>query len=242
MFPEAYEQYGLKLEEGTIMVLEGIATNRDGEIRTNANSIFPIDQALVKWVEEITWLIEPNHDESLLFAKELFSEGEKTGTGALIRLGIAGRNDGTGLVAEADERGSEMKMSVEKFKEWRAKSPVSGARVKIIEPELPLNENMAGRSDFTFSFRLDQDFAFVIVYSFMMTIEIQLRKGEPMDRAIRRLKKRLDREGVIRDVRAKRYFEKPSDKKGKPEKLQHSLKCFARVTKKCNSYPHYGAF
>ena len=34
-----------------------------------------------------------------------------------------------------------------------------------------------------------------------------------MDRAIRRLKKRLDREGVIRDVRAKRYFEKPSDKK-----------------------------
>ena len=91
MFPEAYEQYGLKLEEGTIMVLEGIATNRDGEIRTNANAIFPIDQALVKWVEEITWLIDPNHDESLIFAKELFAEGEKTGTGALIRLGIAGK-------------------------------------------------------------------------------------------------------------------------------------------------------
>jgi len=34
-----------------------------------------------------------------------------------------------------------------------------------------------------------------------------------MDRAIRRLKKRLDREGIIRDARAKRYFEKPSDKK-----------------------------
>ena len=46
-----------------------------------------------------------------------------------------------------------------------------------------------------------------------MTIEIKLRKGEPIDRAIRRLKKRLDREGVIRDVRAKRYFAKPSDKK-----------------------------
>ena len=35
-----------------------------------------------------------------------------------------------------------------------------------------------------------------------MTIEIKLRKGEPMDRAIRRLKKRWT-EGVIRDVRAK---------------------------------------
>ena len=54
---------------------------------------------------------------------------------------------------------------------------------------------------------------------FIMTIEIKLRKGEPMDRAIRRLKKRLDREGVIRDVRAKRYFEKPSDKKRKARKV-----------------------
>ena len=51
-----------------------------------------------------------------------------------------------------------------------------------------------------------------------MTIEIKLRKGEPMDRAIRRLK-RLDREGVIRGVRAKRYFEKPSDKKARPVKV-----------------------
>ena len=46
-----------------------------------------------------------------------------------------------------------------------------------------------------------------------MSVEIKIRKGETMDRAIRRLKKRLDREGIIRDARAKRYFEKPSDKK-----------------------------
>ena len=52
-----------------------------------------------------------------------------------------------------------------------------------------------------------------------MSIEIKLRKGEPMDRAIRRLKKTLDREGTIRDVRAKRYFEKPSDKKRKARKV-----------------------
>ena len=51
-----------------------------------------------------------------------------------------------------------------------------------------------------------------------MTIEIKLRKGEPMDRAIRRLKKRLDREGTIRDVREKRYFRKPSDKKKRSSK------------------------
>ena len=62
-------------------------------------------------------------------------------------------------------------------------------------------------------FLLDQIRIFDKLFTFSMTIEIKLRKGEPIDRAIRRLKKRLDREGVIRDVRAKRYFEKPSDKK-----------------------------
>ena len=68
-------------------------------------------------------------------------------------------------------------------------------------------------------FLLDQIRNFDKIYLFPMTIEIKLRKGEPMDRAIRRLKKRLDREGVIRDVRAKRYFEKPSDKKRNARKV-----------------------
>jgi len=57
------------------------------------------------------------------------------------------------------------------------------------------------------------------IFKKLMTIEIKLRKGEPMDRAIRRMKKRLDREGVIRDVRAKRYFKKPSDKKREARKV-----------------------
>jgi len=52
-----------------------------------------------------------------------------------------------------------------------------------------------------------------------MSIEVKIRKGEPMERALRRLKKRLDREGVIRDVRAKRYFEKPSEVKRRKNKM-----------------------
>ena len=77
MFPEAYEQYGMKLEEGAIMVVEGVASNRDGEVRVNANAVLPIDQALSKWVEEVTWLIDPDHQDALLFAKELFAHGER---------------------------------------------------------------------------------------------------------------------------------------------------------------------
>ena len=43
--------------------------------------------------------------------------------------------------------------------------------------------------------------------------EIRIRKGEPLDRALRRLKKRLDRENVIKDARNNRYYEKPSVRK-----------------------------
>ena len=51
-----------------------------------------------------------------------------------------------------------------------------------------------------------------------MSLDVSVHKGEPVERALRRLKKRLDREGVIRDVRAKRYFEKPSQAKRRKKK------------------------
>lgn len=52
-----------------------------------------------------------------------------------------------------------------------------------------------------------------------MPVEVKIRKGEPMERALRRLKRKLDREGVIRDVRAKRYAEKPSEIKRRKKKI-----------------------
>jgi len=52
-----------------------------------------------------------------------------------------------------------------------------------------------------------------------MSVEVKIRKGEPIERALRRLKKRLDREGVIRDVRNKRYFEKPSEVRRRKKKV-----------------------
>ena len=42
---------------------------------------------------------------------------------------------------------------------------------------------------------------FILFLLYIMSLDVTVRKGEPMERALRRLKKRLDREGVIRDVR-----------------------------------------
>tara|TARA_Y100000296_G_C5154546_1_gene248271 strand:+ start:475 stop:672 length:198 start_codon:yes stop_codon:yes gene_type:complete len=43
--------------------------------------------------------------------------------------------------------------------------------------------------------------------------QINIRPDESIDRALRRLKKRLDRDDVLKECRNRRYFEKPSAKK-----------------------------
>jgi small subunit ribosomal protein S21 len=43
--------------------------------------------------------------------------------------------------------------------------------------------------------------------------EIKIKKGEPVDRALRRLKKKLDKEGTLKDLRNRRHYEKPSEVK-----------------------------
>jgi small subunit ribosomal protein S21 len=48
--------------------------------------------------------------------------------------------------------------------------------------------------------------------------EVKLRRGEPIEKAIRRLKKKLDREQTLLQVRLHRRFEKPSAKKRRKQK------------------------
>ena len=48
--------------------------------------------------------------------------------------------------------------------------------------------------------------------------EIRLKKGEPVERAIRRLKKKLDREQTLKKFRERRRFEKPSAKRRRKQK------------------------
>ena len=48
--------------------------------------------------------------------------------------------------------------------------------------------------------------------------EVKLKKGEPVEKAIRRLKKKLDREQTLVQVRTHRRFEKPSARKRRKQK------------------------
>ena len=43
--------------------------------------------------------------------------------------------------------------------------------------------------------------------------EVRIKKGESIDKALRRLKKKLDREGTLREARNRRTFENTTEKK-----------------------------
>mgnify|MGYP003572264006 len=49
--------------------------------------------------------------------------------------------------------------------------------------------------------------------------EIRLKKGESVEKALRRLKKKVDREGTLKEVRNHRHFEKPSAKRRRKMKV-----------------------
>ena len=48
--------------------------------------------------------------------------------------------------------------------------------------------------------------------------EVTLRKGEPVEKALRRLRKKLDREQTIKQYRMRRRFEKPSARRRRKQK------------------------
>ena len=43
--------------------------------------------------------------------------------------------------------------------------------------------------------------------------EIKLKPGETVEKALRKLKKRMDREGTLKEARNRRHYEKPSRKR-----------------------------
>ena len=55
---------------------------------------------------------------------------------------------------------------------------------------------------------------------------VKVRPGEPIDKALRILKKKLDKEGVMKTAKAHRFYDKPSIKKRAKSKaaLKYKIK------------------
>ena len=51
--------------------------------------------------------------------------------------------------------------------------------------------------------------------------DVKCKKGEPIERALRRLKKKLDKEGTLKELRNRRCYEKPSEIRHREDKRAH---------------------
>ena len=49
-------------------------------------------------------------------------------------------------------------------------------------------------------------------------VTVKIRVGEPIEKSLRALKKKLDKEGVMKTVKAKRFYDKPSVKEKNKQK------------------------
>jgi len=45
--------------------------------------------------------------------------------------------------------------------------------------------------------------------------EIEIRKDESFESALRRFKRKIEQEGILREVRDRKHYEKPSERKRK---------------------------
>ncbi len=48
--------------------------------------------------------------------------------------------------------------------------------------------------------------------------EVEIRKDESFEAALRRFKKKIEQEGILREERDRKHYEKPSEKKRKRSK------------------------
>jgi len=57
----------------------------------------------------------------------------------------------------------------------------------------------------------------------MILSEIEVKKDESFESALRRFKKKIEQEGILREVRDRKHYEKPSERKRKKAKERKKL-------------------
>jgi small subunit ribosomal protein S21 len=51
-------------------------------------------------------------------------------------------------------------------------------------------------------------------------------ENEPLDKALRRLKKKIEREGILKILKARKHYEKPSEKRRRKMRTARKRKFF----------------
>ena len=54
--------------------------------------------------------------------------------------------------------------------------------------------------------------------------KINIGENEPLEKALRRFKKKIEIEGILKALKARKYYEKPSEEKRRKRKMSRSGK------------------
>ena len=55
---------------------------------------------------------------------------------------------------------------------------------------------------------------------------VHVGENEPLDKALRRLKKKIEREGILKILKARKHYEKPSEKRRRKARTARKRKHF----------------
>lgn len=55
-------------------------------------------------------------------------------------------------------------------------------------------------------------------------LKVDVGNHEPLERALKRLKKKLEREGIMKILKARKNYEKPSEKRRRKSRMNKSRK------------------
>ena len=49
---------------------------------------------------------------------------------------------------------------------------------------------------------------------------VEVKSNEPLERALRRFKRKIEKEGILKQIKARKHYEKPSERKRRKRKKQ----------------------
>ena len=56
--------------------------------------------------------------------------------------------------------------------------------------------------------------------------KVQVGENEPLDKALRRLKKKIEREGILKILKSRKHYEKPSEKRRRKMRAARKRKVY----------------
>ena len=56
--------------------------------------------------------------------------------------------------------------------------------------------------------------------------KVQVGDNEPLDKALKRLKKKIEREGILKILKARKHYEKPSEKRRRKMRAARKRKVY----------------